>query len=397
PGPGVVPLSLRERASGKRYYRLYAIFNSISYPVLAEGVVTLVLLRLGGTETWVGVTAALLYVTLPFMLLGYRTIPRLGVSGTAGLFWVLRSLSAAFMIAAPWAAQSLGGSWGLWCMFIGSLGFNVGRSAGVVSFTGIVTELTTDKDRGDLISSSMRVSQGGTLLVTVLMALLLGPHAHTLNYQLFFAVGLASGLAAAWSLWRIPESGQFRNAPPFRLAEHVRWLMESQGRRSFLAMMIVVPVTQGIARTFLLLVAKQGYGLSDQVVLAYVIVGTLGGILASYAYGLFLDKLGSRPLLVLTGFIDTASVAVIVLLPVRPQPLLMGLAFLLTGYANIAYQAAMQHYFIGITGRRQQLPLAILTQGLGGVAAGLALSAGGWSLEVLNGALAGSADPLLRF
>ncbi len=398
PGAGpVTPLTLRERARGKRYYFMYGAFNSISYPVLAEGVVTLVLLRLGGRELWVGATSALLYASLPFMLLGYTTIARLGVTGTAGLFWGLRSLSAGLMIAAPIAARSWGGTWGLWLMFLGSLGFNVGRAAGVVSFTGIITELTTEKDRGDLIASSMRISQVGTLLVTVLMALLLGPRASFFRYQIFFSVGMVSGILAAWALWSIPESGQFRAVERFSLAAQLRWLMETRGRRWFFAMMIVIPITQGVVKAFVVLVAKQGYHLSDQLALLFVIVSVLGGIGASYAYGLFMDKLGSRPLLVLTGFIDMVSMSLLVALPVQPSFPLLALVFLLTGATNIAYQAAMQHYFISMTNRRQQIQLGIVTQSCGGLAAGVALYGGGWILEGLEHVLEGGADPLLKY
>ena len=137
--PPVTPLTQRERERGKRWYYVYGIFNSLSYPVLAENVITLVLLRLGGNETWVGATSALLYVTLPCMLLGYMSIPRLGVSKTAGMWWGIRSVSASLMILAPWASDHWGVTWGLWLLFLGSLGFNIGRSAGVASFTGIVT------------------------------------------------------------------------------------------------------------------------------------------------------------------------------------------------------------------------------------------------------------------
>lgn len=120
---GDFSLSRKQRTRGKRLYYVYSFFNSVSCATLAEGLVILVLLRLGATETWVGVVTSLAYVTLPAMAFGYYvTVPRLGVTGTAGQFWGIRSLSAAFMIATPWTV-GLGRSFPLWFMFIGSLGF----------------------------------------------------------------------------------------------------------------------------------------------------------------------------------------------------------------------------------------------------------------------------------
>jgi hypothetical protein len=395
--PEVLPLSLRERAVGKRRYFTYGFFNSLSYAVLAEGVVILALLRLGGTERWVGVVSSLMYVTMPFMLLGYALIPRLGVSRTAGLFWYIRSCSAAFMIVAPWAAVHLGPQAGLWCMLLGSLGFMLGRAGGLASFTGIITELTTQRDRGTLISTSFKIYQGGAILVTGLIALSLGRDAPVERYQVFFAVGMVSGLVAAWALWRIPEAGLFRTTPRFSLRAELRWTLATPGRRWFLAMMLALPVLQGLTRTFTILVAKQGYGLTDQAVVVLVIVGMLGGVLASYSYGLFLDQLGSRPLLVLTGFVEIAAVALVVMLPRAFSPVLLALIFVMGGYVNTALQAATQHYFISITTHTHQLPQGILTQGAGGIAGGLALSVGGWVLAHLKEATAAAPDPLLHF
>jgi HEAT repeat protein len=76
---------------------------------------------------------------------------------------------------------------------------------------------------------------------------------------------------------------------------------------------------------------------------------------------------------------------------------MLGAIFFLSGAVNIAFQASMQHYFLSITNRKQQLPLGIFTQGLGGIAAGVALYAGGWSLAALQEAAALSRDPLLHF
>src|SRR5262249_34760512 len=157
------------------------------------------------------------------------------------------------------AAVTLGTGPALWAVFIGALGFNVGRSAGVVSFTGIITELTTDRDRGDLIAVSMRVSQAGAVLVGLLVGVFLGGRPALWRYQVFLFIGVVAGLVAAWGLWQVPESGMFRGAPRFQLMAQLRWLMATTGRRWFFAMTIAIPVTQGVAKTFLILVAKQGY------------------------------------------------------------------------------------------------------------------------------------------
>ena len=110
-----------------------------------------------------------------------------------------------------------------------------------------------------------------------------------------------------------------------------------------MAMMLGLPVTQGLTYAFGILFAKQGYGLADQNVMLFVLVATVGGIVASYTYGLFLDQLGSRPLLVITSFLDIAGVALVIFLPKTFMIVLVGILFFINGYVYIALIAAMKH------------------------------------------------------
>ncbi|MEW6671316.1 MAG: hypothetical protein AB1427_06405 [Thermodesulfobacteriota bacterium] len=389
-------LTLKQRALGKRFYYLYAFFNSFSWAALAEGVVILLLLRLGATETWVGLVTSLQYVTLPAMVLGYTSVSRLGVTGTAGLFWGIRSCSAALMIIAPWTL-GLGVNIPLWFMFFGSLGFMLGRAAGLISFTGIITELTTERDRGELISNSSKISQFGSILMTLGMALFLGAAAPLYRYQVLLAFGMLCGLTAAGALFKVPESGIFRKKTPLNLWEELKWSLATRGRKWFMAMMLVIPITQGVTYAFGILIAKQGYGLSDQSVVLFILVATIGGIVASYTYGLFLDQLGSRPLLVITSFLDIAGVALVILLPKAYMAFLIGTLFFINGYVQIAFNAAMQHYFISITTHAHQLAHGIITRAFGGLGGGLALALGGWVLEKLKLTASLQIDPLQHF
>jgi hypothetical protein len=194
-------LTLKQQASGKHLYYLYAFFNSISWASLAEGVVILLLLRLGATETWVGIVASLQYVTLPVMVLGYATVARLGVSGTAGLFWGIRSCSAAFMIIAPWT-QRFAGNMPLWFMLFGSLGFMLGRAASLVMMGLPVTQV-----------------------LTYAFGILVAKQGYGLAHQLAHGIitrtlgGMAGGLALILGGWRTTDSCISRGDPQRGLLE----------------------------------------------------------------------------------------------------------------------------------------------------------------------------------
>jgi len=401
-GGEVPPLSAADRAHGKRLHFLFAFFNAISWAALAEGVVILMLLRLGANERWVGAVTALQYITLPAMALGFITIKRLGVTGTAGMFWALRSVSAGLMVAAP-LATGMGPQAPLWMMFVGALGFMLGRAGGLMSFTGIITELTTPRDRGELISKVSLVAQFASVLMTVMMVLFLSGDPPIHRYQIFVAVGVSCGLVAAWAIWRIPEAGLFLDTPAFRPLQELRWSISNHTRRWFMGMMLAIPMTQGVTYAFGILVAKQGYGLSDQQTMLFVLAATAGGVAASQTYAHFMDMLGSRPLLILTSFLDMVGVLLVVLMPAEFNWWMLALMFFINGYVMVAFNAAIQHYFISITNRAHQLAQGIITRAMGGIVGGVSLAVAGLLLGHLKREadlafkVLQDPDPLLHF
>ncbi len=400
-------LSPHQRTQGQKCYGAYSFFNAISYALLAEGFVTLLLLRLGGSEALVGASVGMLYASLPFMWLGYMLIPHLGVKGVAATCWAVRSFSAILFVLAPWIHGWFGGSAGAWMVFLGVVCFTTARATGIISFTGIISDLTTVQDRGRLISRSFLQNQVGGAVVTLLIALLLGASAPLSRYQLLMSVGMVTGLVAAFYLWRIPESGLFRRTMPLYFMRELHWLLNQRGRRWFLIAMLGVSITQGTWRIFLLVVAKQGYQLPDQQMVLLTLLTLFGGVSASLTYAAFLDLLGSRPLLILTGVLDLALAGVVVALPVQLNIFLLCGVFFLSGYIFIALNASIQHYFIALTPPKRQLRLGVLAQGISGLFGGLALFIGGQTLQYLRHISQSSTgealtqglgvDPLLHF
>lgn len=404
-------ISARQRQKGRRSYLWFNFANSISYNLLAETVIVLFVLQLGGNTTWAGAVSAVIYLALPAMWLGQLVAPHLGLAKTAAGFWVLRCMFALFMVCAPWIAV-WGQNWALWSVLLGVIGFVVARAAGMVCFPGLVNEISTVRDRGDLIAGAFRLNQLNGMWVTVCLALFLGPLAQLWRYQVFLSIGIVCGLVAAGHLSRIPESGRVRQRRPFHLFQELGWIWSDVGRRWFFLMSSTIPPTRALSRLLPLLLAKQAYGLPDQQVLLLVLCSTLGGILASYTYSVFLDQLGSRPMLVLTGFVDLFSAGMVLAMPsiVGASMLgssmvdssivgssitgvstltwgallsLLGFWFLLNGYTFTAFDAAMQHYFISIVEPERQLNQGIVTQSAGGLFAGIGLWVASWALEWL--------------
>ena len=79
------------------------------------------------------------------------------------------------------------------------------------------------------------------------------------------------------------------------------------------------------------------------------------------------------------------------------EDLRVGALFFINGYVQIAFLAAIQHYFISISNRTHQLAHGIITRGFGGIVGGVALAISGWGLEQIKLVTAGTPDPLIQF
>ena len=69
-------LSPAARSRARKTFSVFSVFNTFSYFLLTGNLLTLFLLRIGATSTFIGLVSALPYVSFFFMLVGRRLVAR---------------------------------------------------------------------------------------------------------------------------------------------------------------------------------------------------------------------------------------------------------------------------------------------------------------------------------
>jgi hypothetical protein len=365
-------LAAEERNEGRRRLLLFGTFNALSFTLLTGNMISLYLLRLGASNSLIGVVASFSYVSFFFLFLGRTLVVRVGVIRTFAWAWLLRYIAFIPVLVAP-VFLLHGSSRGVYALVtVGVFGFHLFRGIGMVANAPMFSGFADDTDRGRLLSQFQMIVSVVTILVGIAVAILLGAEAAVGRYVLFLGLGVAFGIVATGVLFSLPELEDFRYGATQRFVPLIRGLFERLEVRRFFLSFLLVAIASGVGRSFLIVYAKQAHGYTDRLAFFMVAVGSLGNFLAGYLGSILLDRLGARPLLLFSLSAYFVSIVVAVFIPPVGGIGTMvgiGIVFFLGTLGYSGNENASQAYFFGVSDRGDQLNLGIvffLTLGIGG-------------------------------
>jgi MFS family permease len=381
-------LSPAEIANGRKLFSLFNVLNTASFQLLSGNIITLYALRLGAGSFLIGALSAFTSLSPVMVLLGRPLVPRMKATTLMGVFWVLRYVLMLPLLFSPPLALTGFHRLSMDLLVIGVLGFNVARGIAVTTFNPILAELAGHKDRGEYISFIQLLVNISAPLVGVAMALLLGETAPLGMYAAFFAVGILSGLYAAYLVFKLPEPREFSTRGSEGVLATTRKAFVSGSFTRFIASLFAVVFVTSMAGPFLIVAMKEVYGASDSQAMILTVIGGLGAIAMALASGLTIDRLGSKPLFFFFMVAATIGLVPLIASPPLPSPFLWwllaaGVFFLFSLGASGAGNAA-QTYFFSIVSSRENLNLGILYQIVAGVSGAAGALAGGAFLEWLQ-------------
>ncbi len=373
-------LSPALKQKGQRIYLWFTGINALSYISLAESILILYALKLGGSDAYVAVLTSFLYLTMPFMLLGKSLVGKLGAARAQALSWFLRNLSAALMILAPVVARKFSVTAGLDLLLLAAFLFFTFRSMGIVSSTPIVGEITSEQDRGVFISKVFMTFNILSLLLMVVLTFLLDRYNSVTTFQFIILFGVTMGVISSYLILHVPESPQARISGREKLHSAYRFITGHPAAFRLLiswsaismAIMFVVPIS--------VVVVKKGYGLSDHIALLFIIVQFLGNIYGSYTNKLLLDHVGSRPLIILATFGLLFVQLMWVAAPAHASFAFLLLLFFILGATLSGTQTSLSHYFLSTIPISKRVGASMFINIAGGLVAGVtgSILAGGF-------------------
>jgi len=154
----------------KKLYQ-FTFFNIIAFTLLSGNIITLFSLRLGAGSFLIGLLSFFTYASYLCMLIGRSLVKKFGVVGLMGRFWFMRHLVMLPVLTAPLFADR-GLPFAVYAIIILSvLGFSVFRGIAITGYNPVIGEVTTEKQRGSLLSQLQKIQHAATLVVGIIMAL----------------------------------------------------------------------------------------------------------------------------------------------------------------------------------------------------------------------------------
>ncbi len=386
------PLTTFERTRAQRLYYVFSTLNGISFKLLAGSIVTLYALRLGAGNTLIGLFESFMYLSLAFLVAGKPLVARFGAIRVMGAFWALRYLAMAPAVLTALPAIRANPTLAFVLLGFGVLGFHTAKGIGTAGDKLIIGGVAGDKDRGAFLSRIQSLNQSFSLGVWLVMGLVMGRNPPAQTYALFFGAGIVIGLVASWTLLQLPEPRGVESGFTEPLLPAVRRGLAAVGFRRFIAVFFVTTIVQSATGPFLIVFFKRLYQHTDASVVYITLLGGLGVMAMAVVAGLFMDRVGAKPLFFAFAVITLLTLLPVFGLPARPTPLLFwlvpGTVFFLYQLGAVGMSNCAQDYFYATVAPENRLNLGVVYNVTAGIAGFAGAFGGGLLLDGLQTAAA---------
>jgi HEAT repeat protein len=390
----------RQRARGRRDYLTFQIFNVVSFTMLSGSVLTLFSLKLGAGSFFVGMLSALVNFGFLMMIAGRLTVARLGARKQWGLSWLFRNLSMAPILFAPIASAAGETTLALLLIFVPFFGFNFFKGTGLVGVNPMVGALSAGKDRGSFLARSQINVHIILIATNLFMAYFLGSEAQTGRYLILLGGGIGIGMISTAFLFRLPDPKLDTEGSENTLIASIRKGIKRSEFKSFITLASMMALIMGMGNPFLVVYAKRVYGLADNFVVLFLVVGNVGVIAMGLIARRLIDRLGGKPLyLIFLGTLCASVVMLIVSPNLRPisSYIYLAVLFFVYNFGHLGGANSAQNYFYTITDVNEQLNLGLLNSALSGTAGAAGSILGGVLLGILETAAGPDVAPVGPF
>ncbi len=379
--PGVMSSS-----RNKLYH--FTFFNIISFTLLSGNTITLFALRLGADSLLIGIISFFAYISYLCMPIGKSLVPKYGTVGLMGRFWFLRHLMMLPILFIPLAAIRERPLTVYGVIVFSVLGFYVFRGIAITGYNPVIGDIVEENERGAFLSRLQKIQPAVTLVVSIVMALLLGREAPLFRYSSFFLFGIICGIYASFVFSKIPEPGHTTDTESKNLWRSFTIAYKRKPFKQFITCHFLISLASFMITPFLIVYIKMVYAQPDNFVLIFTVFGSIGAILMALVSGFMLDRLGAKPLyFIFTGIIALAIIPTILSPDMKNQQAVWIFSAAVFFFHHMGSHGVLnsgQTYFFAAITAEERLDLGIvffLTRGLGG---GIGALAGGFILQRLQ-------------
>jgi hypothetical protein len=350
----------------RELYNIFNVFNSLSWNFLVGSVITLFIMRLGASSTYIGLISALLYVSFFFLPLGKILARRFSIVGIFSLAWIGRALGMAAAVAAPFAA--LGGRRDL-ALVLTMLGvglFHVIRGVGMISNNPILSSLSEGPDRGSYMTQIQIINSAAGMFSSFALALLLGRDPPLVLYAVILVAGIGTGIASGLMVRKIPEPPMEDQGVKAKFFDVFREALVQPGIKLFVLILFFTALSSGVSRAFLVVYSREIFNQTDGMVSLYTVYGGLGNLMIGMMIKFLVDRIGAKPIFIICTITSLISMIPIVFFPagavdnVTTVVLFLSFLFFTMNLGFLGSEGIAQTYFLALIPLRLMMDMSII-------------------------------------
>jgi HEAT repeat protein len=364
-------------------YNTFNVFNSLSWNFLVGSVITLFIMRLGASSTYIGLINALLYVSFFFLPLGKLLARRFSIVKVFSLAWMGRALGMAAAVVAPFAALAGHRDMALLLTMLGVGLFHVIRGVGMISNNPILSSLSEGPDRGSYMTQIQIINSATGMFSSFALAVLLGRDPPLVLYAVIIIAGIGTGVASGVMVRGIPEPPMEDQGGGGKFSGVFREALAQPGIKLFVVILFFVALASGVSRAFLVVYSREIFSQSDGMVSLYTVFGGLGNLMIGMIIKFLVDRIGAKPIFIICIITGLVSMIPIVFFPanavdnVTTAVLFLSFLFFTMNLGFLGSEGIAQTYFLALIPTRLMLDMGIIYFFIFGVAgAGGSFTAG---------------------
>jgi len=361
-----VHLSPYGLSKARESYHLFNIFNAVSWNLLVGIILTLFVLRLEASPTYIGLLSATFYISLFLLPVGKLLTRRYSIIGIYSFAWTARALAMLLAIAAPFVDYAGFRGTALFLIMLGVLLFHLFRGIGMIGNNPVLNLLASGSDRGSYITQIQIIGSAIGMIGSFIIAMILGFEPPLFIFSILLGAGVVTGIISGAMIKKVPEPPQVNNGQGMKLTGILKEAFSQDHLRNFLFIFFLIVMISGVTRTFITVYAREVLGHNDGLISLYSVLGGLGFLISGMLVKFLIDRIGAKPLFIVCVTLGLASLIPVIIYPVSAVEnvassiLLMFFMFFMLNFGFLGSEGIAQTYFLGLVPSEKMLDMGIL-------------------------------------
>lgn len=276
----------------------FQVYNSMSFSIVLGLPMMLYFKNLGASGTILGVLGSLAPLFTLLQIPAAKLVEKTGYRAFVLRGWSIRSFFIIGMLIVPILPGAINPSSKMVLMLFFLIGYNASRGFSSCGFLPWMSQLVPESVRGRFVSNDMMCSLISIVATSLLGALIFKLMDNDLGFTLIFGIALIGAFTSLYFLKRIPDVPV---AIESSSAEPVPWkkLLNYGPFKKFLFFNFIIIVAWSAGGVISVPMIRDHFGISDE---KFMLLNASWGvffILGAYLSRKILDRVGSKPLLVL--------------------------------------------------------------------------------------------------